>query len=320
MEKARVFCGSFGKEFGELVCRELGIEPGRAVMNVFANGERKPEIAESVRRKAVFFIQSFGGDPNAAWVETWTFMDAALRASAWERYAVLPFMAYQRQDSRGENNRVPVTLRLFGKFTKDAGATAVITSEPHAKQLETAFDIPVDQVFLRKSFVRAFEADDALQEAVRSGRLAVVAPDAGAAQRADAFARKLNSQLVIVTKRRLGPNQSEAISITGDVRNKHCLIVDDMVDTAGTLVHAADMLLDHGASVVEAAMVHPVLSGPAVARINQSKLRRVFVANTIPLTPEVRAERKIAEVNVAHAYAEALKRIMSGDSVSALSK
>jgi ribose-phosphate pyrophosphokinase len=254
-------------------------------------------------------------------METWTFMDAAMRASTAERHCVLPFMAYQRQDSRGENRRVPVTLRLVGKFLKESGATGVMTSEPHAKTNEAAFDIPVDVLFPRGEFVKRFLAEPELARALAEGRLEIVAPDAGAAQLGDAFSRALNTGLSIVTKRRTGPNESEAIAISGDVKGKTCIIVDDMIDTAGTVVHAAKMLKDHGAEAVYAAMVHPVLSGPAIQRINASVLRKIFVSDSIPLSADVLACDRIATpVSLAPMYAEAILAIVSGKSVSAVSR
>jgi ribose-phosphate pyrophosphokinase len=311
MHNVRIFTGRANRPLAGSICRHLGLPLGRAQVRAFDDGETNVDIEESVRGWDVFVVQPTCPPVNDNLMELLVMMDALKRASANSISAVIPYYGYGRQD-RKVNPRVPITSKLVADLITVAGADRVLTVDLHAGQIQGFFDIPVDNLFaapvLLDEIRRRFRADD----------LVVVSPDAGGVERARAFAKRLDAGLAIIDKRREKANVSEVMHLIGDVDGVDAILLDDMVDTAGTLTNAARALRGNGARRVYAVCTHPVLSHPAVERISDSPLEELIVADTIPLADEAEQSGKIRVVSVAPLLAEAIRRITECGSVSSL--
>jgi ribose-phosphate pyrophosphokinase len=283
---------------------------GGAKLSTFSDGEIQIEINDNVRMKDVFIIQSTCRPVNHNLVELLLMIDAMKRASASRITAVIPYYGYARQDKKVAP-RVPISAKLFADMITLAGVNRIITMDLHAAQIQGFFNIPVDNLFAAPvllDYMRNNFRDD----------IVMVSPDAGGVERARAFAKRLEAGLAIVDKRRSAPNEAKAMAVIGDVKDRTAVILDDMTDTAGTLTEAAGVLVDKGAKEVHACCAHPVLSGPALERIDHSALKSVVVTNTIPLTPQAAASGKIKVLSIAKLVGEAIIRSYRGDSVTSL--
>ena len=317
----KVFTGNSNPKLAKDICKELGIPLGNSEIGAFSDGENFASIYETVRGSDVFVVQSTcsfvdegkPGTVNDALMELLIMIDALRRASAGRITAVIPYFGYARQD-RKTKPRDPISAKLVANLITTAGADRVLTMDLHANQIQGFFDIPVDNLLGSPIFVEHFSQKYA---AVHDDTM-VVSPDVGSVARARAFAQKLNMPLAIVDKRRQKANSSEVMNIIGDVRDKHVILLDDMVDTGGSLCHAAKALVEIGhAKDVTACASHGVLSGPAIQRINDSVLDEVIFLDTIPAKPGVRCD-KIRYISVAHMFAEAISHIYMETSVSPL--
>jgi ribose-phosphate pyrophosphokinase len=280
------------------------------MIRTFADGETHLQIQENVRGADVFVVQPTCTPVDHHLMELLLMMDALKRASAERITAVVPYYGYARQD-RKDKPRMPISAKLVASLMETGGANRLLALDLHAAQIQGFFDIPVDHLFSAPVMVEYFESR-------RKRDLIIVSPDAGGVERARAFAKRLNTPLAIIDKRRTEVNIAEVMNIIGDVRGKYCLIVDDLVDTAGTLVKGVEALLSQGASGVSACATHAVLSGPAVERISGSVLDELVVTNSIPLKPEAQACGKIRTLSVAPLLARAIQSIHEGGSVSTL--
>jgi ribose-phosphate pyrophosphokinase len=310
LDQLRIFSGNSNLPLAGEICDILGTSLGKAEVKTFSDGEIQVDIEESVRGMDAFVIQSTCTPVNNNLMELLVMIDAMKRASANRITAVLPYYGYARQD-RKVSPRAPITAKLVADLITAAGADRVLAVDLHAGQIQGFFNIPVDHLF----------AAPVLLEYLRNrfeGQMVVVSPDAGGVERARAFAKRLNSTLAIIDKRRDSPNVSKFMNLIGEVKGLDAIILDDMVDTAGTLVEAASALASKGAKGVYACCVHPVLSGPAVQRLNDSIIQELTVTNTIPLKPEAARNPRIKVLSVASLLAEAIKRIHCNDSVSSL--
>ena len=307
-----VFSGNANRPLAEAVCRELGVRPGKALVSTFSDGEVQVEIEENVRRQEVFVIQPTNAPTAENFMELLVLIDALKRASVASVTAVVPYFGYSRQDRRMRSSRVPITAKLAAKMFSTAGADRVLTVDLHADQIQGFFDIPVDNIYASPvllSDLRQQNYDDPI----------VVSPDVGGVVRARALAKQLGCDLAIIDKRRPRANVSEVMNIIGDIGNRNCIIMDDMIDTAGTLVKAAEVLKERGAKNVYAYCTHPIFSGPAIERIARGDaLDEVVVTNTIPLSPQARECSKIRQVSVAPLIAKTMQHIANGDSVLGL--
>jgi ribose-phosphate pyrophosphokinase len=310
VDKIRIFSGNSNVPLASEICSCLGVPLGKAKVRNFSDGEIMVEIGENVRGLDVFVIQSTCAPSNNNLMELLVMVDALKRASAARITAVIPYFGYARQD-RKVAPRTPITSKLVADLITTAGTDRVLTMDLHAGQIQGFFNIPVDHLYAAP--VMLADVKEHIKE-----RLVVVSPDAGGTERARAFAKRLDAGLAIIDKRRSGPNVSEVMHIIGDVEGQICLIVDDMIDTAGTLCQAAKALKEQGAREVSACATHAVLSGPALERINDSCLREVVITNTIPTTEKLAACAKLRSLSVAGLLAEAIKRINSDESVSSL--
>ena len=308
-----VFTGNANRPLALAVCRQLGIPLGKALVGQFSDGEVQVEIEENVRRQEVFVLQSTCAPTAENFMELLVLVDALKRASAASVTAVVPYFGYARLDRRPRSARVPITAKVAAKMFTAVGTDRVLTVDLHADQIQGFFDIPVDNVYasplLLADIWRAYGTED----------LIVVSPDVGGVVRARAVAKRLDdADLAIIDKRRPRANVSTVMNIIGDVSGKTCVLVDDIVDTAGTLCAAAAALKEQGARKVAAYCTHAVLSGPAVDNINGSQLDELVVTDTIPLAPAARACNRIRQVGVAELLAETIRRIAFGESVSSL--
>jgi len=311
MHNVRIFTGNANRPLAEAICRHLGLPLGRATVKSFSDGEISVEIEESVRGWDVFVVQPTCTPVNRHLMELLIMMDALKRASANSISAVIPYYGYARQD-RKVNPRVPITSKLVADLITVAGADRVLTVDLHAGQIQGFFDIPVDNLFATPVLL------DEIRQRFRGDRLVVVSPDAGGVERARAFAKRLNASLAIIDKRREKANVSEVMHIIGDVDGMDAILLDDMVDTAGTLTNAARALKANGARAVYAACTHAVLSGPAVERLVDSPLEELITTDTIPLGPGAAGSGKIRPLTVAPLLAEAIRRVTECGSVSSL--
>lgn len=305
-----IFSGNSNPELADKICDYLEMPIGGAKLSTFSDGEIQIEINDNVRMKDVFIIQSTCDPVNKNLMELLLMIDAMKRASASRITAVMPYYGYARQDKKVAP-RVPISAKLVADMITLAGATRIITMDLHAGQIQGFFNIPVDNLF----------AAPVLLEYMRShfsGDNVVVSPDAGGVERARAFAKRLEAGLAIVDKRRSAPNEAKAMAVIGDVKDKTAIILDDMSDTAGTLTEAAGVLMDKGAKEVHACCAHPVLSGPALERIESSALKSLVVTDTIPLKPQAAASDKIKVLSIAKLVGEAIIRSYRGDSVTSL--
>jgi len=310
MHRLVVFSGNSNLDLARSVCNDIGIQLGQAKVRKFSDGETQIEISENVRGKDVFIIQSTCAPVNDHLVELLLMIDAFKRSSAKRITAVIPYYGYARQDKKVAP-RVPISAKLVADLLTTAGAGRVITMDLHAGQIQGFFDIPVDNLFAAPAILdyikRTFDNDTV-----------IVSPDAGGVERARAFAKRLHAQLAIIDKRRPAPNKAEAMNVVGNVEGKRAIIVDDMVDTAGTLTEGASALMEHGASEVHACCAHAVLSGPAVERITNSKIKTLVVTNTNPLQENAQECDKIRVLSISKLLAEAIQRSHTGSSVSSL--
>ena len=310
MDQMRVFSGNSNLPLTKEICEILGIALGQAEVKTFSDGEIQVDIEESVRGTDAFVVQSTCTPGNNNLMELLIMIDAMKRASANRITAVLPYYGYARQD-RKVSPRAPITAKLVADLITTAGAHRVLAIDLHAGQIQGFFNIPVDHLFAAPVLL------DYLRQRFE-GQIVIVSPDAGGVERARAFAKRMKASLDIIDKRRDSPNKAKFMNLIGEVKGMEAIILDDMVDTAGTLVEAAVALDSKGARGVQACCVHPVLSGPAVQRLNASIIRELTVTNTIPLNPEAVGNPKIKVLSVAKILAEAIKRIHCNDSVSSL--
>ena len=310
MQDLKLFCGNANQKLTQDIADYLGIDVGRADVSTFSDGECSIEIGENVRGKDCFVIQSTCAPANIHLMEVLIMIDALKRASARRITAVMPYYGYARQD-RKVKPRVPITAKLVADLITTAGADRVLCMDLHAGQVQGFFNIPVDNLYATPLMLAAIE------NAV-PGEVMIISPDAGGVERARAFAKLLDVNLAIIDKRREVANVAKVMNIIGNVEGKTCVVVDDMVDTAGTLCEAARALLDAGASGVYAAITHPVLSGPALKRISESVIEKLIVTDTIPLGSEASDHKKLHVVSVARMIGEAIRRINNEESVSSL--
>jgi ribose-phosphate pyrophosphokinase len=305
-----IICGNSNPALTEEICGYLDQPLGRAQVRTFSDGEVFVELGENVRGRDVFVIQSTCSPVNDNLMELLILMDALKRASARRITSVIPYYGYARQD-RKVAPRVPISAKLVADLITAAGAKRVLSMDLHAGQIQGFFDIPVDHLFAAPVLLKHFRERDYKD-------LVIVSPDAGGVERARAYAKRLDASIAIVDKRREEANVAKAMNIVGDVKGKNAVIVDDMVDTAGTLTQAAQAILKQGAKDVMACATHAVLSGPAVDRIEQSELSSVVITNTIPLSEKAQKCSKIKVISVAGLLGEAIRRIHEEDSVSSL--
>jgi ribose-phosphate pyrophosphokinase len=304
-----LFSGNANRALSQEIADHLGVPLGEAEVSRFADGEILVQIFENVRGADVFVIQPTCRPVNENLMELLVIIDALKRASAWRITAVMPYYGYGRQD-RKVQPRVPITARLVADLLTAAGVHRVVTMDLHAGQIQGFFTTPVDHLYAAPVLLRYFQ-ERMLGEAV------VVSPDAGGVERARAFAKRLDTSLAFIDKRRTGPNEARVMHIVGEVEGRDVIIVDDMIDTGGTLTQAVPALLEKGAKRIFASCTHPVLSGAAVERIEESALEEVVVTNTIPLS-EGRHSKKLSVLSVAPLLGEAISRIHKDESVSRL--
>lgn len=310
-DEIQVFAGNSNRPLAVEVCRALEVSLGNAEVRRFSDGEVMVEIAENVRGGDVFVLQSTCTPVNDHLMELLLMLDAFRRASAKRITAVIPYFGYSRQD-RKVSPRVPISAKLVADLITAAGASRVLTIDLHAGQIQGFFDIPVDNLFATPVLLKE------MQERLHNGPVAVVSPDPGGVERARAFAKRLDATLAIIDKRRARANEVAEMRVVGDVEGQTAVIVDDIVDTAGTLATAAAALREAGATEVVACCTHPVLSGPALDRIRDSALASLVVTDTIPLRPQGQELGKIKVLSVAHLLAEAIRRTHREESISSL--
>ena len=306
----KVFTGNANPALAQEICDYLSVPLAKASVKTFSDGEIMVEINENVRGRDVFVVQPTCQPANQNLMELLVMIDALKRASADRITAVIPYFGYARQD-RKVAPRTPITSKLVADLITTAGAQRVLCVDLHAGQIQGFFNIPVDHLYAAPVVL-----DDIKSRF--SGELVVVSPDAGGTERARAFAKRLNAGLAIIDKRRSAANVSEVMHIIGDVDGRTCIIVDDMIDTAGTLCQAAAALKAHGAGDVYATATHGVLSGPALERISESSLKEVLICNTIPAEEKIRECPPLRIISVAKLLAEAIRRIHGDESVSSL--
>lgn len=307
-----IFSGNANPELAEEICDYLDQPLGKSNVGRFSGGEIKAKINENARGRDVFVIQSTCPPPNENLMELLILIDALKRASAKRITAVIPYYGYARQD-RKDQPRVPITAKLVANLLAHAGANRVLTMDLHAGQIQGFFDIPVDNLYAVDVIV------ECMKEVIGNKNVAVVAPDVGGIKMARAYAKRLNANLAIVDKRRVSTEKTEVLHFLGDVEDKKAVIIDDIVATAGSLVEAAEVVKKKGAKEIYAGIVHPVLSGPAIDRLNNSEIKTLFVTNSIPISKEKNCHR-IKVLSVASLLGEAIRRIHEGESVSALFK
>ena len=310
LERMRIFSGNSSRILAEDICKKLGISLGRATVSTFSDGETSVEIDENVRGMDVFIVQSTSTPVNNNLMELLIMIDALKRASADRIIAVMPYYGYARQDRKAAP-RAPITAKLVADLLTKAGASRVIAVDLHAGQIQGFFNIPVDNLY----------ATPILLEYVKRNypsKLTIVSPDTGGVVRARAFAKRLGATLAIVDKRRDTPNESQVMNVIGDVKDKNAIILDDMIDTAGTVAQAAEAVKNEGAIEVSVCCTHPVLSGPAIERMESSIIKEVIVTDTIPLHEKARACNKIKVLSMAGVLSESIKRIYYNESISSL--
>ncbi|HWT16707.1 MAG TPA: ribose-phosphate diphosphokinase [Patescibacteria group bacterium] len=308
-----VFAGNANRPLAQSVCKQLGVPLGKALVGKFSDGEVQVEIEENVRRQEVFVIQSTCAPTAENFMELLVLVDALKRASVASVTAVVPYFGYARQDRRPRSARVPITAKVAAKMIQAAGCDRVLTVDVHADQIQGFFDIPLDNVYSSPVLLADVWRNHGTKNII------VVSPDVGGVVRARAIAKRLDdAELAIIDKRRPRPNEATVMNIIGDVEGKTSVLVDDIVDTAGTLCAAAAALKQRGAAKVVAYCTHPVLSGPAIANINNSALDELVVTDTIPLTEAAKGCGRIRQLSVAELLAETMRRISFGESVSSL--
>ncbi len=307
----KVFSGTANPELAKKICEYLDVPLGNCVVKRFSDGEVFVEIKEHIRGSDVFIIQPTCPPVNENLVELLIMIDAARRASARRITAVVPYYGYARQD-RKTAPRTPISAKLVANLIVTAGARRVLTMDLHAGQIQGFFDIPVDHLYALPVFL------DYIKNTFKNENLVIVSPDAGGVERAREYAKRLNASIAIVDKRRLRPNESSVMNIVGDVKDKVAIIIDDMIDTAGTMCQAADAIMERGALEVHGMATHPVLSGKALERIQNSSIKSVIVSDTIPLREEAQRIEKIKVLSVANLLGEAIRRTHTDESISSL--
>ena len=310
LERIRIFSGNANVALATKICQHLGISLGKANVTTFSDGETRVEINENVRGMDVFIIQSTCPPVNVTCMELLIMIDALKRASADRITAVIPYYGYGRQD-RKVAPRAPITAKLLADLITAAGANRVLSMDLHAGQIQGFFNIPVDNLFATPVLF------DYMKKNYIDGTV-VVSPDTGGVERARAFGKRLGASLAIIDKRREGPNEAEVMNIIGNVKGKRIIILDDMIDTAGTVVQAARAMKEAGALEVSICCTHPVLSGSALERIEGSEIKEVIVTDTIPLSDLAKNCKKIKVLSVSGILGEAVRRIYYNDSVSSL--
>ena len=306
----KVFTGSSNPGLAQEIVKYLGINLGKAVLERFSVGEIHFYIDENVRSEDVFVIQSGSYDANFHLMELFLMIDALKRASAERITAVIPYYCYARQDWK-DRPRVPISARLVADLLEAAGSDRILTMDLHSPQIQGFFAIPVDNLMAAPVLAKFIKNLDLKN-------MTIVSPDAGGVARARIFAKRMGATLAIIDKRRPAPNVAEVLHVIGDVKGREVIILDDMVDTGGTLIQSVDALKREGAMRIFAACTHPVLSGKAVERIKNSELENMIVTNTISLSEKVKAIDKITVLSVAELFGEAIRRISEGSSVSSL--
>jgi ribose-phosphate pyrophosphokinase len=307
-----VFTGNANPALAQDIAQNLGIELGAATVGRFSDGEVTVELHQNVRARDVFVVQSTCAPTNENLMELLIMVDALKRASAERISAVIPYFGYARQDRRPRSSRVPISAKVVANLLQTVGVERVLTMDLHADQIQGFFDIPVDNIYASPVLL-----GDLRQKNYEN--LMVVSPDVGGVVRARALAKQLNCDLAIIDKRRPKPNVSEVMHVIGDIEGRNCVIMDDMIDTAGTLVKAAEVLKDRGAQKVYAYCTHPIFSGPAIERISKGDaLDEVVITNTIALSAEAVQCKKIRQLSVAALIAETIQRIAKGESVMSL--
>ena len=306
-----LFSGNANQPLAQEMATHLGIELGKAKVGRFSDGEVDVELYQNVRARDVFVVQPTCTPTNENLMELLVMVDAFKRASARRITAVIPYFGYARQDRRPRSTRVPISAKVVANLLQTVGVERVLTMDLHADQIQGFFDIPVDNIYASPVLL-----SDLKQR--KYPDLVVVSPDVGGVVRARALAKQLGCDLAIIDKRRPKANVSEVMHVIGEIEGRNCVIMDDMIDTAGTLVKAAEVLKERGAKRVYAYCTHPVFSGPAVDRIAASHLDEVVVTNTIPLTTAAQGCKKIRQLSVAFLFAETIRRISDGESVTSL--
>ncbi len=310
MKKLKLFAGNSNPVLAKEIADSLGLPLGKSTVSTFSDGEIYVKIEENVRGNDVFIVQSASDPVNTNIMELLILIDALKRASAREITAVIPYYGYARQD-RKDQPRVPITAKLVADLIGSAGAHRVLTIDLHTGQIQGFFNIPVDHLYASPVLLNYFKQK-------KFDDLIIVSPDAGGVERARAFAKKMNVGLAIIDKRREGPNRTKIMNIIGEVENHDVLILDDMIDTAGTVAQAAAAIKAKGARRIFAACAHPVFSGPAIERLNEAPIEEIVVTNTIPLKGKDEVCKKITVLSVAPLLGEAIKRINEELSVSSL--
>jgi len=306
----KVFAGSSNPGLAREIASFLKIDLGKSVLKRFSDGEIHFYIDENVRGEDVFIIQSGSYEANVHLMELLLMIDAFKRASAERITAVMPYYCYSRQDWK-DRPRVPISARLVADLLETAGIGRLLTMDLHSPQIQGFFSIPVDNLIGAPALAKYIQG-------LNLGPLTVVSPDAGGVGRAKFFAKRLNAGLAIIDKRRPEPNIAQVFNVIGDVKERDCVLFDDIIDTAGTMVLSADAIMAQGARSVFAACSHAVLSGPALDRIERSPLEKLIVSNTIPLNDKSKSCPKIVTLSVAEIFGEAIRRINEGSSVSSL--
>lgn len=313
LSNVSILAGNANTDLSKKIARIMGVPLGKAQVGTFSDGEINIEIMENIRGRDVFIIQSTCPPVNDNLMELLILADAARRASAASITAIIPYFGYARQDRRPRAARVPITAQLVASMIGTSGIDRVLTIDLHADQIQGFFPIPVDNVYASPVLL-----GDAWKQGLEE-EIVVVSPDVGGVVRARALAKRLNdADLAIIDKRRPRANELKIMNIIGDVKGKACIMIDDMIDTAGTLTQAADFVKNEGATRVSAYITHPVLSGPAIERINNSQIDELVVTDTIPLTAEAMASPKIRQLSVAELLGETMRRIALNESVSSL--
>ncbi len=311
LEKLRLFSGTSNPPLSREICGHIDLPQGDIYIRRFSDGEIFLQVKETIRGLDVFFIQSTSAPANDNLMELLIFNDAAKRASARNICAVIPYFGYARQD-RKSAGRTPISAKLVADMITRSGATRVLTMDLHAAQIQGFFDIPVDNIFAVPLFAKDIEESNSLDDVM------IVSPDVGGVIRARALANRLHVDMAIVDKRRPAPNVAKVMNIIGDVEGKHCILIDDIVDTAGTLCGAVDALLERGATKVSAYASHGVLSGPAAERITVSKLHELVITDSIFQPEHIMNTGKVRLIAIAPLLGEAITRVYDGRSVSSL--
>ena len=306
-----LFTGNANPVLAQEIATHLGVQLGQADVGRFSDGEVTVEIHQNVRARDVFVIQSTCAPTNENLMELAFMVDAIKRASARRITAVIPYFGYARQDRRPRSMRVPISAKVVANMLETVGVERLLTMDLHADQIPGFFDIPVDNIYASPVLLSDLKAKN-------YNDLVVISPDVGGVVRARALAKQRGCDLAIIDKRRPTANVSEVMHVIGEIEGRNCVIMDDMIDTAGTLVKAAEVLKERGAKSVYAYCTHPVFSGPAVERIAKSQIDEVVITNTIPLSDAAKACKKIRQLSVAFLFAETIRRISDGESVTSL--